>query len=95
MVRKASSKTLWAMSVNQIEDRIDRLQKEAGAVFRDVQKCKSSGRTSTKKCRDLLKRRNNVSKEIKRTTDIAKITRHHARINAQRKKLRAARRKKR
>ena len=80
MVRKAGDKTLWAMNVNQIEDRIDRLQKEAGHVFRGVQKCKSKKLTATKKCRTLRQRRDKLSRELKRTTDIAKIKRHHARL---------------
>ena len=79
MVREASDKTLWAMNVNQIEDRIDRLQKEGGQVFRGVQKCKTKKITATSKCRDLAKRRDKISRELKRTTDIAKIRRRSAR----------------
>jgi len=80
MVRRASDKTLWAMNVNQIEDRIDRLQKEAGRVFRGVQRCKTKKLTATKGCRTLRQREGKLSRELKRTTDIAKIKRHHARI---------------
>jgi len=79
MVRKASDKTLWAMNVNQIEDRIDRLQKEGGQFFRGVQKCKAKRLTSTSKCRQLVKRKEKISRELKRTTEIAKITRRSAR----------------
>lgn len=80
MVRKASDKTLWAMNVNQIEDRIDRLQKEAGQIFRGVLKCKTKKLTATTKCRTLRQRRDKISRELKRTTDIAKVKRHYARI---------------
>ena len=79
MVREASDKTLWAMNVNQIEDRIDRLQKEAGQVFRGIQKCKTKKLNSTSKCRELAKRKEKISRELKRTTDIAKIRRRYAR----------------
>ena len=79
MVRKASDKTLWAMKVNQIEDRVDRLQKEAGQVFRGVQKCKERRLTTTSKCIKLMRRKEKISRELKRTTDIAKITRRSAR----------------
>ena len=79
MVRKASDKTLWAMNVNQIEDRVDRLQKEAGQVFRGIQECKTKRLTATSKCRSLAKRKEKLSRELKRTTDIAKITRRSAR----------------
>jgi len=79
MVREASDKTLWAMNVNQIEDRIDRLQKEAGQVFRGVQKCKTKKLATTSKCRKLAQRKEKISRELKRTTDIAKITRRSAR----------------
>jgi len=79
MVRKASDKTLWAMNVNQIENRIDRLQKEGGQVFRGIQKCKTKRLTSTSKCRELVKRKEKISRELKRTTDIAKIRRRYAR----------------
>ena len=88
MVREASDKTLWAMNVNTIENRIDRLNKEAGTVFRDIQKCKRDKTTSTAKCKTLNNRMKRISGEIKRTTDIAKITRHHERIKKQRKKRR-------
>ena len=84
MVRKASDKTLWAMNVNQIEDRIDRLQKEAGHVFRGIQGCKRQKAEGTAKCRNLRQRRDKVSSELKRTTDIAKITRHYARLKGRR-----------
>jgi len=80
MVRKASDKTLWAMNVNQIENRIDRLQKEAGQVFRGVQKCNTKRLKDTSKCKELAKRKEKLSRELKRTTDIAKITRHYARL---------------
>lgn len=79
MVRKASDKALWAMNVNQIEDRIDRLQAEGGQVFRGVQQCKRQKITSTSKCRQLVKRKEKISRELKRTTDIAKIKRRYAR----------------
>ena len=79
MVRKASDKTLWAMNVNQIENRIDRLQKEGGTVFRQIQRCKTKKITSTSKCRKLAERKEKISRELKRTTDIAKITRRSAR----------------
>jgi len=79
MVREASDKTLWAMNVNQIENRIDRLQKEAGQVFREVQKCRTKKLTATGKCRTLRQRKEKLSRELKRTTDIAKITRRYAR----------------
>ena len=79
MVREASDKTLWAMNVNQIEARIDRLQKEAGQVFRGVQKCKTKKLTTTSKCRKLIQRKEKLSRELKRTTDIARITRRSAR----------------
>ena len=79
MVREASDKTLWAMNVNKIEDRIDRIQNEAGHVFRGIQECKRKKITSTSKCRGLAKRKEKLSRELKRTTDIAKITRRSAR----------------
>jgi len=80
MVRKASDKTLWVMNVNKIEDRIDRIQNEAGQVFRGIQECKRKKITSTEKCIKLEQRKEKISRELKRTTDIAKIKRHYARL---------------
>jgi len=86
MVRKASDKTLWSMSVNQIENRIDRLHKEAGKTFKKIQRFKRLKKTKTKGYKKLTDRQNTISRELKRTTDIAKITRHHSRLRKQRKR---------
>ncbi len=86
MVRKASDKTLWGMSVNQIEDRIDRLQNEAKSIYPAVVKCRSKKHKSMAHCKVTNTRMDKIKKELKRTTDIAKITRHHAKLRAKKRR---------
>ena len=83
MVLTASDKTLWGMSVNQIEDRKDRLNKEAGSIYPDVIKCRKK---STAQCKKTNQRYKKLQKEIKRTNDIARITKHHARLRAKKRR---------
>jgi len=83
MVRTASDKTLWAMSVNQIEDRKDRLNKEAGSIYPDVIKCRKK---PTAQCKKINKRYKKIQNEIGRTNDIARITKHYARLRQKKKR---------
>ncbi len=86
MVRKASDKTLWGMSVNQIEDRKDRLNKEAGSIYPAVIKCRNKKHKSMAHCKKTNQRYKKLQTEIKRTNDIAKITKHHARLRAKKRR---------
>jgi hypothetical protein len=89
MVKTASRNTLYNMSLGQLNERIHRLQKEGGTVFK--QRTQTSHRTSPKTYEQLSQRYKKIQAEIKKTTNIKTVTKNawnRKRIMRKRKQLR-------